>query len=365
MKTRISARAVRRIRRIRPRPLPLLAFTGATVLALCGAVLAPARGGGAPPPRTVSAWLPYWEQEGAYQDALAHADQLRTVSPFWYETKSATRVDGHPGAGERRIIDGLHAAGIQVVPTVMEQMRPGVLAALVTSPDRRAEHVTALLDLVGSRAYDGIDLDYESIASTGDATYRAVGAGYTALVRDLCSRLHALGKVCFATVNPKTATTGRVWEYGSLGQVADRVRIMAYNLHYAMGTPGPLSSTAWYDEILRRATAEIPVEKIEMGLPAYGWDWAEGSDEGARHVTSKGAKALREAVGAPYGLDPASQTPHFWYQENGTLRTVWYQDARGTEAHLPVLSRYGVHNTVLWALDFEDPGLWSVLARGA
>ncbi|WP_406102036.1 glycosyl hydrolase family 18 protein [Streptomyces sp. NBC_01003] len=365
MKTPITGRSVRRVRRIRPGPLSLLALTGAIVLALCGAALAPARGDAAPPPRTVSAWLPYWDQEGAYQDALVHADQLRTISPFWYEAKSATRIDGYPGAGERRIIDGLHAAGIQVVPTVMEQMEPGALAAIVTSPDRRAEHITELLALVRSRAYDGIDLDYETVAATGDATYRTVGAGYTALVRDLCSGLHALGKVCFATVTPKTTTTGRIWDYRSLGQVADRVRIMAYNLHHATGTPGPLSSTAWYDEILRRATAEIPVDRIELGLPAYGWDWAEGSDEGARHVTSKEAEALREAVGAPYGLDPASQTPHFTYKEDGTVRTVWYQDARGTESHLPVLRRYGVRNTALWALDFEDPGLWAVLSRGA
>ncbi|MET7662617.1 hypothetical protein ABZS99_27645 [Streptomyces sp. NPDC005463] len=115
---------------MRPLPLSLLALTGVTVLALCGAVLVPARGGGAPPPRTVSAWLPYWDQEGAYRDALAHADQLRAVSPFWYEAKSASRLDGHPGAGERRIIDGLHDAGIQVVQPVMEQMKPGVLATL-------------------------------------------------------------------------------------------------------------------------------------------------------------------------------------------------------------------------------------------
>ncbi|MFH8733609.1 MULTISPECIES: hypothetical protein [unclassified Streptomyces] len=38
---------------------------------------------------------------------------------------------------------------------------------------------------------------------------------------------------------------------------------------------------------------------------------------------------------------------------------------RAPAPHLPVLRRYRVRNTVLWALDFEDPGLWAVLARGA
>ncbi|WP_457513973.1 hypothetical protein [Streptomyces sp. TE33382] len=96
-------------------------------------------GGGGPGtlPRTVSAWLPYWDQEGAYQDALRHAGQLHTVSPFWYQAISAGRIDAHPGAGERRIIDGLHRVGTEVVPTVMETMEAGALAAVLTSPARR------------------------------------------------------------------------------------------------------------------------------------------------------------------------------------------------------------------------------------
>ncbi|MFE3775563.1 hypothetical protein [Streptomyces sp. NPDC059122] len=46
----------------------------------------------------MSAWLPFWgDVEGAYRDALAHAGQLRTVSPFWYETTSERAVAARPG----------------------------------------------------------------------------------------------------------------------------------------------------------------------------------------------------------------------------------------------------------------------------
>ncbi|MEW1928693.1 glycosyl hydrolase family 18 protein [Streptomyces sp. NPDC088360] len=343
------------------------------VLALCGTALAPTlpqptlpqpTDRFAPPPRTVSGWLPYWDQEAAYQDALRHADQLHTVSPFWYEAKTATTVAGHTGAGSRRVIDGLHKAGVKVVPTVMERMRPGALAAVVTDKARRAQHVDALLRIVRSRSYDGIDLDYESIAPTGDAAYKKVGAGYATMVTDLCARLHALRKQCVITVSPKTRISGRVWDYRRLGAAADRLRIMAYDQHWSMGPPGPLSSPAWYEEILRNATAEVPAGKLEMGLPGYGWDWAVGSKARAKHVTWKEAEALRRRVGAPYRIDPASKTPHFTYSEGGERRTVWYQDARGTAAHLPVLRKYGVRHTVLWAIGFEDPALWRTLAAG-
>ncbi|QGZ52043.1 glycosyl hydrolase [Streptomyces sp. QHH-9511] len=334
------------------------------------------------PRRSVSAWLPYWDQEAAYQNALRHADQLHTVSPFWYETKAADRIAPHTGAGDRVVIDGLHQAGIDVVPTVMESLPSGALAAVVTDPARRAAHADALLATALSRDYDGLDLDYESLATTGDATYAAVRDGYAALVTDVCARLHARARTCVVTVMPKTATGGRVWDYATFGKVADRVRIMGYNLHWAGGPAGPLSTPRWYDEMLRTATALVPPERIEVGLPAYGWDWPpagprtataatgtavsrDADGTGATHVTWKEAEALRRAHHVPYRLDPASSTPHFTYSDGERTREVWYQDARGVAGHLPVLRRYGIVHTALWALNFEDPALWPVLAQGA
>ncbi|MBX7466489.1 glycosyl hydrolase family 18 protein [Streptomyces sp. NPDC001251] len=341
--------------------LAALCATAATLTAL---LHSPARAGEPLPPalpRTVSGWLPYWDQEGAYADVLRHAAQLHTVSPFWYQAKAADRIDGHPGAGETRIIDGLHQAGIKVVPTVMETLKAGELAEILTDPATRTTHVEALLALVRSRAYDGIDIDYESIAPTGEADYLTVRAAYAAFAGELCGRLRALAKSCVLTVSPQTATTGRIWDYAALGRVADRVRIMGYDLHWRGGDAGPLASPRWYDDILRRATALIPADRLEMGVPAYGWDWVEGGK--TRHVTWKEAEALRAAKGAPYRLDPDSGTPHFTYEEDGAVRQVWYQDAAGITADLPVLSRYGVHHTAIWALNFEDPAVWPVLGR--
>ncbi|MBO0511970.1 glycosyl hydrolase family 18 protein, partial [Streptomyces beijiangensis] len=225
-----------------------------------------------------------------------------------------------------------------------------------------AAHIRALTALARTRGYDGIDIDYESIAPTATAKYRTVRAGYAAFVSGLCRALHAQHKQCVITVSPQTAATGRIWDYPAIGRAADRVRIMAYNLHWAGGPAGPLAGTQWYEEILRRATSLIPPAKIEMALPAYGWDWRSDGKGSARHVTWKEADALRRKKGAPYRLDPVSRTPYFTYLDGKVKRTVWYQDAHGVAAQLPALRKYKVTNTGLWALNFEDPGLWKVLA---
>lgn len=317
--------------------------------------------------RTVSAWLPWWNIETGYSDALAHADRLHTVSPFWYATASATVIRSETGAGERRIIDGLHAKGIKVVPTVTESLRAPAMADLMNDPARRTAHVDALVAVATSRSYDGLDLDYEVMTETADTALRErVRTGYNALTGELCARLHALRKICVITVMPRTKDAGHAFDYAHLGSTADRLRIMGYNLHNALEAPGPLSSTAWYEEFLAYATAHVPRDKLEVALPAYGWNWTVGSKARAKHVTSLEAEALRLDVGADYALDPASGTPHFSYTDDeGEEHQVWYQDANGAATHLAVLARHGVRGAGLWALGFEEPELWEALETGS
>ncbi|MFF3274212.1 glycosyl hydrolase family 18 protein [Streptomyces chrestomyceticus] len=317
----------------------------------------------AQPARTASAWLPYWDDtKAAYRDALQHAAQLHTVSPFWYRATSTTHIKSQPGAGDKQIIAGLHQAGIKVVPTVNESMDATAMAALLHDRTRRGAHIAALLRLVASRAYDGVDLDYETMATTGSArTRERVRTGYALFADELCARLHAKGKSCVITVMARTGTSGKAYDYVRLGKAADRVRIMGYDLHWAEGSPGPLSSLAWYEEFLRYATRTVPRDKLEVAFPGYGWDWTQGVKARAKHLTWKEAEALRRRKGVAYRFDTKSGTPHFTYRAGRAVHHVWYQDARGVAAHLPVLRKYGVRNTGLWALGFEDPRFWKAL----
>ncbi|MFT2016695.1 glycosyl hydrolase family 18 protein [Streptomyces sp. 796.1] len=354
--------------------ITLRTWAPAAVLALL-ALSAPAQpvaarpaADGRAPARTVSAWLPYWQQEGGYRSALDHADQLHTVSPFWYEMTGPEQFTEHPGAGELRIVEGLRRAGIKVLPTVTEAPGARAMAELLGDPARRATHVRALLRLAESRPYDGLDLDYERMNEDAEPeVLRRVREGFSALVDEVCGALHDRGKQCTVAVYPRTESedSARVYDYARLGRSVDRLRIMGYNLHDALGPPGPLTSPDWYDAILRYATARVPARKIEMGIPAYGWDYRVGDGGRALHRTTREAQALRKRVGARYEWDEASRTPHFSYLDEGRRRVVWYQDSRGIGAHLPTLRAHGVVNTALWALDFEEPALWKTLADGA
>lgn len=148
--------------------------------------------------------------------------------------------------------------------------------------------------------------------------------------------------------------TAVLTDYATLGRVADRIRILGYNLHGATGTttswPAPPSSS-------RRTSWRWGCRPTDGTGPNRSVDKAR-----AKHVTWKEAEALRAGQGAPYSFDEVSGTPYFTYADGGKTREVWYQDARGVATHLPVLRKHGVTRTVLWALGFEDPRIWPVLA---
>lgn len=345
-------------------PALLLAAITVAVGAPAATAQAAAPGPGtvpAPESRTVSAWLPYWNTETGYLDALSHASQLHTVSPFWYRADPGAKVKSYQGAGSQRIIDGLHAAGVKVVPTVVGNLKAPDMAALLDDRVQRRAHVDALLKVAASRPYDGIELNYEKMGGTPDKQLQTrVRAGFNALFSELCARLHARGKTCVVTVMPRISGDGGVYNYRFLGKVADRVRIMGYNMHWANSKPGPLSSPAWYEAILRYTTARVPKDKVEMAFPGYGWHWTKDGDSRAARVTWKEAEKLRQSKGLPYRLH-ASGNPYFAYKEGEAEYEVWYQDADGVRAQLPVLHKYGVRNTGLWALGQEDPEFWEVL----
>ena len=245
----------------------------------------------AAPTKVSSAWLPYWDLTNAYRAVVANADLIRTASPFWYAAGSCTSVTGRPGAGRTAVIDGLHARAIAVVPTIASTIGPSAAISCFGSAAGRRSHVAAVMAVVRSRRYDGIDLNYEQLAlTTSPSTARRVRTAYTAFVTDVCAALRHAHKQCVVTVMPRTDDSFAVWrsklipavyDYAALGAAATTLRVMAYDQHAPNTAPGPVGGYPWTAAVARYTRSRVNPGKVELGLPLYGRDWgARGGDHG-------------------------------------------------------------------------------------
>ncbi len=278
---------------------PLLAATTATAAAIPGRAAAP-------PPRTVSAWLPYWAtQEAAYRDALlAHAETASVHQPLL--VRDEVRDPRHRTARRGRTPHRRRAArGIQVVPTVMEQCcgpapsrpsRPAPNAAPNTS--RRCSPSSAAAPTTDSTS---TTRPSHLPLKLGTAPYAPVTPPSSPTQ---CPPARALDKQCFVTVTPDAHHGPRLGTTASLGAVADRMRIMAYNLHHAEGRPDrspPRSGTTRS----RRPPPPKSRPPLEMGLPAYG---AGTGVVGATAPTTSPGRTPRRCARRRSGR-PTSSTP--------------------------------------------------------
>jgi spore germination protein len=308
------------------------------------------------PQRKVSAWLPWWDQARAYKSFLDNAELYYSVSPFWYELSPTRGIRRYPNAEDAKILEGLRASGAKVTPTITNDFDAQRVRSMLSTEHTRSTHVQALVSLVRDKRYDGLDVDYESLAANDRDRF-------SRFVAQLATALHSAGKTLSVAVHPKSSEPGswggpQAQDYRAIGSAADRVRIMAYDYSWSTSAPGPIAPLDWVKTVAQFAASTIPPSKIELGVPLYGYDWTSNGGEG---VTYDSAAALMRTHNATRQWNSTFAEASFRYDVDGTTHTVWYADAESIAAKLPLLDQYGLAGVALWRLGGEDPAVWSAL----
>lgn len=263
----------------------VLGALAATTAAVTFGVLLPVSSDAAtaPTPRPiVSGWGYFGSTSSSAMTSLAaNADLFTDVSPFWYAatwsgTSSAVRPASY-AANRATVLPALRATGVKVLPTITDGMPSRRMAAVMANPTTRASFVAQIVAVVTANGYDGIDLDFEGFAfNDGSSTWTSTRPAWVAFVGSLASALHAKHRLLSITVPAGTATSSDstgywVYAWSSVGRLADRVRIMAYD--YSPSRPGPIAPFPWVERVVAHAVTQIPAGKISIGVPTYGRDW--------------------------------------------------------------------------------------------
>jgi spore germination protein YaaH len=316
--------------------------------------------------RVLATSLASWEGKHGLDTVLAHSAMFRYVSPFSYQATSLTTFSASGGILDPAQRAALKAKGVAVVPTVTAGWGPADASLIFNTPAKRQAHVAAIVKLVTDNGFDGIDVDYEKMAyTTNPVVGQRLRNGFTTFARELCGQLRGMHKRCTITVMAKTADGHTlsgidrwVWDYATLGRIASRVRVMAYDQHGPWGSPGPIADVSWVEDVVAYATSEIAPSKVELGVPLYGYNW---SSKGTTSVQWDQASALRVAHNAPLVFDAASQSPMFTYRAGGIKHTVWFENARSLQAKVAVANRYHVGTIGFWYVGHQSPKVWPVL----
>ncbi|MGE5289602.1 MAG: glycosyl hydrolase family 18 protein [Micromonosporaceae bacterium] len=317
------------------------------------------------PSAVVVASLPYWNISNGTSTVLANRHDFNEVSPWMYGLDNTGHIVLQYNSGDAAAVGAclrrLRAARLPIVPTLANVIRGRFayqpVASILHNRSLMNQHVAAIAALVQQQHYAGIDIDYENL----QAADRQV---FTDFVTRLGVALHAKGKILSVAVFAKTTNAGYdprdvAQNYRAIGRAADEIRLMAYDFHWETSGPGPIAPITWIQAVLRYAKSQIPIKKIILGVPLYGYDWVGNH---GTPVTWLRVFQLATSYEAQPRYDTSSQSPWFTYTDNsGRKHEVWFENAESTKAKLGAARGSGIGGAYLWMYGNAETSTWSAL----
>lgn len=325
----------------------------------------------------VMGWIPFWDQEEAFNSFSLHADLFDSIGVFWYScSPDGTVAVYHNAVVDPNIISFAHKNNVKVYATVAnladntntETWDKDCVTAIISSKEKRDEHIAHLTDLVVKNNFDGLAIDYESLPTSQKDNF-------SEFIELLAQRLHQKGKLLGVTIHAKTSENNPNEDNGShaqdlqrIAQASDSLYYMTYLEHGVFSNPGPPGSIGWIKQVLHYSvdTLHLPKEKVYLGIGLMGVTWKQqqnGSFQGeSNDNTFKNILAVAQMQNISPSWDSNSETPFFFYEDNGK-HVVWFENSQSVGTRVDHAKSLGVGGVALWRLGGEDQGIWSELKK--
>lgn len=234
---------------------------------------------------------------------------------------------------------------------------------VVTSETAREALISNLLLTVEEKGFGGVDVDFEYILAEDRDLF-------TSFVAELRQRMNEAGYMVSVALAPKTSADqpGLLYEgkdYGGLGAAADEVLLMAYEWGYTYGPAMAVAPLNKVRQVIEYALTEIPSEKINLGIPNYGYDWILPYVRGeSRAVTIGHVEAVQIAIENDVSIqfDETARSPYFTYIRDGKEHEVWFEDVRSLQAKFNLLKEYDLKGIGVWQIMRLFRAMWLLYA---
>ncbi|MGN0682057.1 MAG: glycosyl hydrolase family 18 protein [Oscillospiraceae bacterium] len=277
---------------------------------------------------------------------------LSLISPFSYSITSEGELEA---PDDERIIRRARANSVKPLMTVTNiyegTFSTEVLSDILADPEKIERLISGILTELEAKDYFGVNLDMEYISPDDRESYNT-------FLQNISERLHDNGYILVTAVAPKYSAdqAGILYEshdYAEQGKWADFVIVMSYEWGYSFSMPMSVQPIEEVRKVLSYAVTEIPSGKILMGMPNYGYDWTLPYVRGtaARSIGFAAATDLANSFGSEIYFDEKTQTPYFYYTDNGVRHVVWFDDPRSIDRKLRLVDEFSLAGASWWTVN--------------
>lgn len=210
--------------------------------------------------------------------------------------------------------------------------------------------------------FSGWQIDFEQM----DASYRDK---FSAFVKNLGENFKRNNLVASVAVVAQTSENPNdypnnlwqkligVYDYTALVKNVDFISLMSYD---DPNSKGPVARYSWMEKVLEHALANVPAEKISLGIPLYYWLW---NDTKGRLVDIGGYEAILKAYKKHYvkeNYSVAENSPYLSWWSYSNQYKLWYENAASVKKKMELVTKNKLHGFSAWVLGLEVPSVHSV-----
>lgn len=238
-----------------------------------------------------------------------------------------------------------------------------LISRVVNDMEAQYNLIEQIKQTVQEKGFQGVDVDFEYILPEDRVPFAD-------FVRHLREEMNALGYTVSVALAPKISDTqaGLLYEgkdYALLGEAANSVLLMTYEWGYTYGPPMAVAPINKVREVVEYAITRIPNEKIDLGIPNYGYDWTLPFVKGESKATTIGnVEAVQIAVAnnATIQFDQVAMSPFFRYSRDGLEHEVWFEDVRSMQAKFNLVEEFDLRGMGYWQVMKLFRANWLLLA---
>lgn len=224
-----------------------------------------------------------------------------------------------------------------------------LISEVLRNPAARQNLLRQLVMTMRQKGYRGLNVDFEYIS-------RADRQLFSQFVGAAAALMNPLGCEVSVALVPKTSDdqAGNLYEgmdYRALGAAANYVFLMTYEWGYTYGPPMAVAPINQVRQVVNYAVSRIPREKIVMGIPNYGYDWALPFVQGTTKARTMGnIEAAQQAIdlGVEIQFDRTAMSPFYRYQQDGVQHEVWFEDVRSLREKFNLIEEFQLRGAGYW-----------------
>ena len=245
-------------------------------------------------------------------------------------------------------------SGVKIMPILSnnfkEVFRGDAVHRIINDPVKKERLIHDLIKILVKNRFIGVNVDFEELQEQKNEKL-------VEFQRDLYDRLHAQNFLVTQDVIPFNED----YNFSELSKYNDYIFLMAYDQYSDNTGPGPIAHQKWIEGAVDDAVKKIPVQKLILGMAAYGYDWKLGKEVSARTVSYQQALFTAKDEEATVDFDNNSYNLHYTYvdeDDNNTKHEVQFMDAASMFNTLRFATEYGLAGSAIWRLGDEDTRVW-------